>query len=76
VYVAFDTLFANGRDQPAEPLRRRKALLKKILGKCALQSDYIIGESGPLFNCVRRFGLEGIVAKRMNTPRQPNGSRS
>src|SRR5205823_9707182 len=70
-YVAFDILFANGRDQRAEPLKARKALLKKILGKGALQSDYIVGESGPLFNCVRRFDLEGIVAKRISDPYGP-----
>ena len=68
VYVAFDILFANGRDVRAEPLTRRKALLKKTLGKRTLQSDYIVGESGSLFNCVRTFDLEGIVAKRMTDP--------
>jgi bifunctional non-homologous end joining protein LigD len=65
VYVAFDILFANGRDVRSEPLKARKALLKKILGKAKLQSDYIVGESRSLFNCVRTFDLEGIVAKRM-----------
>ena len=68
VYVAFDILFDNGRDVRAEPLKRRKARLKKTLGKGALQSDYIVGESGSLFNAVRTFDLEGIVAKRMNDP--------
>src|SRR5260370_20887876 len=49
VYVAFDILFDNGRDVRAEPLKRRKARLKKTLAKGALQSDYIVRESGSLF---------------------------
>jgi ATP-dependent DNA ligase len=44
-YVAFDILFENGRDVREEPLVRRKALLKEILGDDVLQSDHVVGES-------------------------------
>jgi bifunctional non-homologous end joining protein LigD len=71
MYVAFDILVVNGRDMRSEPLKARKSLLKKILGKATLQSDYIIGASGSLFSCVQRFDLEGIVAKRMSDPYAP-----
>jgi ATP-dependent DNA ligase len=33
VYVAFDILFANGEDLRERPLRARKAVLKRLLGK-------------------------------------------
>jgi hypothetical protein len=55
-------------DHEPEAALGGEALLKKTLGKRTLQSDYIVGESGSLFNRVRTFDLEGIVAKRMSDP--------
>ena len=55
----------------AEPLRRRKALLKKIAGRKISMVDYVIGESAALFGAVCKLDLEGIVAKRLGDPYAP-----
>src|SRR5262245_42132960 len=67
-YVVFDVLYAGGQDLSAEPLRRRKSLLKKMARKKIPTVDYVVGESGALFGAVCKLDLEGIVAKRLSDP--------
>jgi bifunctional non-homologous end joining protein LigD len=73
VFVAFDVLFAEGKDLRAMPLRWRKSILKRLLRG---RGDLIVmvgaaGEGSRLFQLVCELDLEGIVAKRMFDPYGP-----
>jgi bifunctional non-homologous end joining protein LigD len=70
VYYAFDLLFLEGRDLRKEPLSaRRKTLadvLKKALPNIRL-SEGLQGSKEDLLRVAKEFGLEGLVAKRLNS---------
>jgi bifunctional non-homologous end joining protein LigD len=76
-YYAFDLLHLNGRDYTGEPLGKRKALLKKILPKSEAirYTDHIVGRGIELFQLAEKLGLEGLMAKRMNSAYRP-GTRT
>src|SRR5262249_15261183 len=71
VYYVFDVLILSGRDIMSEPLAKRRALLRRnVLPKL----KYPIRESPELqaalpdvVNAVRAQGLEGVVAKNLNS---------
>ena len=69
-YHIFDILWIDGRDVRTMPLRSRKALLKAILPKSTtLQySDDIEAKGLELFSEMQRRGMEGMVAKRADSP--------
>jgi hypothetical protein len=73
VYVAFDVLYAGGRDIRVMPLRRRKSVLKRLLGarEDLVVTDGIAGRGSQLFQLVCEQDLEGIVAKRLSDPYAP-----
>lgn len=73
-YHAFDILWCNGRDVRSMPLRERKALLHAILPKSSVlrYSDHVENEGTALFEEMRRRGLEGMVAKKANSPYREN----
>jgi bifunctional non-homologous end joining protein LigD len=68
-YVVFDLLQRDGEDLRRLPLRERKALLEKLLGKAAKRgpirfSEHSQGNGAQAFGRARRRGFEGIVSKR------------
>jgi bifunctional non-homologous end joining protein LigD len=64
-FVAFDLLYADGRDLRDEPLEERKARLEALIvpGPGVMYSKHVIGEGKKLFAFAREHGLEGIMAK-------------
>lgn len=77
VYVAFDCLYRDGKDLMATPLRRRQEYLRAIV----TESDVVSVPRGisvqgeAFFRAAARQGLEGIVAKELDSVYQP-GKRS
>ena len=69
VLIAFDLLYLNGYDLRKLPLVERKALLKKLIAKTAIQFSESFEVDGPeMFKHACGIGLEGFVSKG---PRQP-----
>jgi bifunctional non-homologous end joining protein LigD len=64
VMVAFDLLYLNGYDLRRLPLRERKALLKKLIDKTAIQlSESFELDGAEMFKHACSVGLEGVVSK-------------
>jgi bifunctional non-homologous end joining protein LigD len=64
VMVAFDLLYLNGYDLRKLPLVERKALLKKLIAKTAIQfSESFENDGQELFEHACGIGLEGVVSK-------------
>jgi bifunctional non-homologous end joining protein LigD len=64
VMVAFDLLYLNGYDLRKLPLTERKAHLKKLIAKTAVQFSESFKIDGPeLFKHACGLGLEGVVSK-------------
>lgn len=70
-FVAFDLLMLDEKDLRREPLRARKALLKKLLsGETGplRYADDIEGDGAAVFKQATQAGAEGIIAKRAAAP--------
>lgn len=71
-YYIFDLLYFKGRDLRDTPLLERKQILQSILpndSSSALQyGDHIEGKGKKLFEEAEKNGLEGIIAKRKDSP--------
>jgi bifunctional non-homologous end joining protein LigD len=64
VMVAFDLLYLNGYDLRKLPLTERKALLKKLIAKTAIQfSESFDVDGREMFAHACSIGLEGVVSK-------------
>jgi bifunctional non-homologous end joining protein LigD len=64
VMVAFDLLYLNGYDLRKLPLVERKALLKKLIVKTAIQFSESFEVDGPeMFKHACGIGMEGVVSK-------------
>jgi len=76
-FVAFDVLYADGRDLRALPLEERKTKLEKLIvpDRGVLYSKHIIGRGKDFFALAQREGLEGIIAKRRDSPYRMSRSR-
>ena len=78
-FYAFDVMVLDGRDVLREPLDcRRELLLHKLLNKLEEPvrfSPVLDAKLDDLIRSVREQGLEGIVAKRRDSPYEP-GLRS
>lgn len=76
-FVAFDVLYADGKDLRKLPLEERKALLERLIGddSLVLFSKHIIGNGIKLFEQAKRNGLEGIIAKKRASTYQERRSR-
>jgi bifunctional non-homologous end joining protein LigD len=73
VYYAFDLLHLNGQELKARPLKERRALLEKVLGKSGvLLSQSLPGTLSQIMQAVKQHGLEGMIAKRLDSPYQPD----
>ena len=76
VYVAFDVLNVEGADVRGLPLRERRAVLDRLTARYRLQkSELFFGCGRSLFNAVCEFDLEGIIAKRLNDPYEPDRTK-
>ncbi len=77
VIYLFDALFLNGRDLRGLPLLERKALLHSILrpGPLVRFSDHF-ADGAALLVAARERGLEGVMAKRADSPYESRRSRS
>jgi bifunctional non-homologous end joining protein LigD len=69
VFFAFDLLYCDGYDLREAPLLERKQLLQKLLHPSASIrfSDHQLEKGSELFELAKENGLEGIVAKRIDS---------
>ncbi|MGJ0506109.1 MAG: DNA ligase D [Methylocystis sp.] len=70
-FVAFDLLVLDDVDLRKQPLRERKAQLKKLLASSAgaiRYGDYIESDGAAVFRQATEAGAEGIIAKRADAP--------
>jgi bifunctional non-homologous end joining protein LigD len=69
-FFAFDLLAAEGFDLRQLPLSNRKALLRRILPSAGIVRylDHFERDGEALFEQVQGIGLEGIMAKRADSP--------
>jgi len=76
VFYAFDLLHLDGEDLTGEPLLERRAGLARVLdGSGLLSSQELPGTVAAIVEAVRGLGLEGVIAKRKDSPYEP-GERS
>lgn len=70
VYYVFDLLELDGKNLRELPLIERKKLLKALLGeqKNVRFSDHVEGKGKSFFAAAKKAGLEGIIAKRADSP--------
>ena len=69
VFYAFDLLHLDGQQLVAEPLRQRRALLPEIVKDSGLLlSTELPGSLADIVATVRAMGLEGVIAKRKDSP--------
>lgn len=73
-YYVFDIIWCDGYDLRTMPLHQRKQILKSIIPNRSVirYSDHIEVNGQALFAQVRSQGLEGIVAKRADSPYREN----
>ena len=76
-YVAFDGLYADGRDLRAETLEARKALLEKLIvpDRGVMYSKHVVGSGTQLYEFAVREHLEGIIGKERTSPYRSTRSR-
>src|SRR5258708_19831308 len=70
VYFAFDLLYCDGYDLRGAPLLERKQLLQRLLytSERFRYADHQLEHGKELFALAEQNGLEGIVAKRADSP--------
>ncbi len=78
-FYAFDLLVLGGKDLTQEPLDKRRELLRRkvmpLFSDSIRYSETLEASADEVIDAVRRQGLEGVVAKRRDSPYQP-GKRS
>ncbi|HET9645657.1 MAG TPA: non-homologous end-joining DNA ligase, partial [Burkholderiaceae bacterium] len=72
VYFVFDMPFCEGYDLRQVPWEQRRALLKQLLGprvgeRVRLSEDFD-ADPRSLLESVRKLGMEGLIAKRVDAP--------
>jgi ATP-dependent DNA ligase len=79
IYYVFDVLFLKGRNIMSESLARRREMLRHgvlaQLGEPIRESPVLNASLRDLMTAVRAQGLEGLVAKRLDSAYEP-GKRS
>src|SRR6267142_1798094 len=70
IYFAFDLLYCDGYDLRESPLLERKQLLQRLLypSERFRYADHQLEHGKELFALAEQNGLEGIVAKRADSP--------
>ncbi|HEX6431506.1 MAG TPA: non-homologous end-joining DNA ligase, partial [Niastella sp.] len=73
IYYVFDLLWINGYNIMALPLHERKEILQQLLPKHAMirYSDHIEQAGNQFFEAAIQQGLEGIMAKQIDSPYSP-----
>lgn len=76
-FYAFDVLHLDGRDLTEQSLTRRRRHLASLFGAGDVirESRDLPGSAAEVLQAVRGAGIEGVIAKRKNSPYQP-GERS
>jgi bifunctional non-homologous end joining protein LigD len=76
-FIAFDLLYADGRDLRSLPLEVRKAKLEALIvpDRGVLYSQHIIGRGKDFFKLAQDEHLEGIIGKRRDSPYRSARSR-
>jgi bifunctional non-homologous end joining protein LigD len=76
-YVIFDLLWLDGHSLMSLPYEERRAALAELdlKGSHWQVPDHVVGDGEALVAATRAQGLEGIVAKRLDSPYEP-GRRS
>ena len=76
-YVAFDLLYADGRDLRALPLEDRKAKLEAVIvpERGVMFSQHIAMTGTAFYELAQREGLEGIIGKKRAAPYRATRSR-
>jgi ATP-dependent DNA ligase len=73
--MVFDILYLNGKELLSEPLRRRRELLSDLVKERAtssiVESAFILEHGKAYFREASERDLEGIVAKRLDSPYVP-----
>lgn len=69
-FIAFDVLYKDGESIMNQPLELRKKDLERIVehGSDIIVSQYVYGSGIQFSEAVRRIGLEGVMAKRLDSP--------
>jgi bifunctional non-homologous end joining protein LigD len=69
-YFVFDILYLDGKDLRALPLTSRKEILRELLPELfnVNYSDHILEYGKEFFEAAKANSLEGILAKRSNSP--------
>lgn len=77
VFIAFDVLYRNGRSVLQEPLERRRELLRGMVRPATeiAVAESVPGDGEGFFEACKASGLEGVMAKRLDSPYFP-GRRS
>ncbi len=76
VYYVFDLLHLDGKDLKGRPLKERRSLLEKVIGNSGvLLSQSLPGTLNQIMQAVKQHGLEGVIAKRLDSKYQA-GERS
>ena len=77
-FMTFDLLYFKGESVEIQPLHERRALLQDLLKEPRerlILADHIHGHGTAYFNAVAERGLEGVIAKRLDS-RYMEGKRS
>lgn len=76
-FIVFDILYKDGENLMDRPLSERKSILKEELQESDVVTiiDYFPDDGKAYFKAALGMGLEGVMAKRLNSPYQP-GVRS
>ncbi len=77
-YAIFDLLYAGRKDLRSVPLDERKAALERLVRPNAahmMLSKHVVGTGKKLFGFAKRHSLEGIIAKRRDSPYVERRSR-
>jgi bifunctional non-homologous end joining protein LigD len=77
-FVAFDLLYADGKDLRKTPLEERKALLERTIADrdLVLYSKHVAGAGIALFEQAQELELEGIIAKRRDSAYEERRSKA
>jgi DNA ligase D-like protein (predicted ligase) len=75
IYMVFDILYLNGKELLPEPLSKRREVLSRLLNEHPtdniVESTFILEQGKAYFREVSQQGLEGVVAKRLESPYLP-----
>jgi bifunctional non-homologous end joining protein LigD len=77
-YAVFDLLYAGRKDLRSSPLEERKAALQQLLREGAphvMLSKHVVGKGKKLYALAKHRALEGIIAKRRDSPYLERRSR-